>query len=168
MEPLESTSIHLIQTGVLKLISLFPDRDFDPVLAEEYNKRTQQEFEHIRDFLVLHYHATQRDDSPLWRECREMKIPDTLQYKIDQFRHYGKISPHGLELFQDSNWLAVFIGQFVNPQHHDPLVDHRNLDVIFQQLVRVKQMIAAAANAMPTHRDLIMNKFKPFRRSKMA
>ena len=168
MEPLESTSIHLIQTGVLKLISLFPDRDFDPVLAEEYNKRTLQEFEHIRDFLVLHYHATERDDSPLWRECREMKIPETLQYKIDQFRHYGKISPAGLDLFQDSNWLAVFIGQFVNPQRSDPLVDHRNLDAIFQQLVRVKQMIAAAGNAMPTHRDLIMNKFKPFRRSKIA
>jgi tryptophan 7-halogenase len=164
MEPLESTSIHLIQTAVTKLIALFPDRDFDPVLSEDYNRRTTEEFEHIRDFLVLHYHATMRDDSPLWRECRTMQIPESLQYKMEQFRHYGKIAVHGNELFQDSNWLAVFVGQFVTPKRYDPLVDHRNLDAIFAQLVRVKETIANAARAMPTHRELIMNKFKPFRR----
>jgi tryptophan 7-halogenase len=164
MEPLESTSIHMIQTAVTKLIALFPDRDFDPLLAEEYNRKTQQEFEHIRDFLVLHYHATERDDSPLWRECRAMQIPDTLQYKMEQFRHYGKIVTNGFELFQDSNWLAVMVGQFVLPQRYDPLVDHRDLDTIFKQLLSVKQMIANAANAMPTHRELIMSKFRPFRR----
>jgi len=164
MEPLESTSIHLIQTAVTKLIALFPDRDFDPVLSEDYNRRTTEEFEHIRDFLVLHYHATERDDSALWRECQTMQIPETLKYKMDLFRHYGKIAVSGTELFQDSNWLAVFVGQFVTPKRYDPLVDHRNLDAVFAQLVRVKETIANAARAMPTHRELIMNKFRPFRR----
>jgi tryptophan 7-halogenase len=164
MEPLESTSIHLIQTAVLKLIGLFPDRDFDPLLAQEYNARTLQEFEHIRDFLVLHYHATERDDSPLWRECRTMQIPETLQHKMDLFRHHGKIVTQGTELFQDSNWLAVFVGQFVMPQRYDPLVDHRDFNQVCEQLLTVKRIIATAAQAMPPHKELIMTKFKPFRR----
>jgi tryptophan halogenase len=155
MEPLESTSIHLIQQGVTRLLALFPDRDFDPLCAAEYNRKSQTEFEHIRDFLVLHYHATERDDSPLWRECRAMPIPESLQYKMEQFRHYGRIVAHEFELFQDSNWLAVFLGQFVTPRHYDPVVDHRDMRVIGEQIAKVKRMIREAANTLPKHNDFI-------------
>jgi tryptophan halogenase len=164
MEPLESTSIHLIQTAVTKLIAMFPERDFNPLLAEEYNERTRYEFEHIRDFLVLHYHATERDDSPLWRECRSMTIPDTLKQKMEHFRHDGRILCDSSELFQDSNWLSVYIGQHVMPKRYHALVDHRDLDEVRAQLTAVRQLIRGAANSLPPHSDVIARNFKAFRR----
>lgn len=164
MEPLESTSIHAIQQAVTKLIAMFPDRDFDPVVSAEYNRRTLLEFEHVRDFLVLHYHATQRDDTPLWRECRTMAIPETLQYKMEQFRHYGRIVSDSFELFQDSNWLAVYIGQLVMPKRYDPLIDHRDINRAREQLSAVRHMIRDAANSLPTHGDYLQQNFRAYRR----
>jgi tryptophan halogenase len=164
LEPLESTSIHLIQTGVTKLLANFPDRDFAPLAAEEYNRKTRFEFEHIRDFLVLHYHANERDDAPLWRDCRAMAIPDTLRHKMERWQLYGRIVCDTFELFQDSNWLAVYVGQRVMPQRYDPLVDHRNLEHARAQIAQVKDMIRSAARAMPEHREFISRNFRAFRR----
>jgi len=163
MEPLESTSIHLIQTAVTKLIAMFPDRDFDPLCVAEYNDKTRQEFEHIRDFLVLHYHATERDDAPLWRECRAMAIPDSLRHKMEHFRRYGRILCESSELFQDANWLAVYVGQHVMPQRYDPLVDHRDLNRVREQFATVRQLIRRAADSLPAHGELIARNFKAFR-----
>jgi tryptophan halogenase len=155
MEPLESTSIHLIQTAITKLLELFPDRDFDPLLIDEYNRRTLHEWEGIRDFIVLHYHAIERDDSPLWRQCRSMEIPDSLNYRMQHFRAYGRVIISGYELFQPASWVAVFVGQNVMPQRCDPLAEVPDVEAVRQRLAGIKRVITAAAEAMPTQAQFI-------------
>jgi tryptophan halogenase len=155
MEPLESTSIHLIQTGITKLLELFPDRDFDPVLSDEYNRRTQHEFDRIRDFLILHYRSVERDDSPLWNYTRSMAIPPLLEAKMEMFRRHGHIVEHGYEPFHNPSWLAVFLGQGVTPERYDPLADNADADQVRKQLEAMRRVIGAAADSLPTHADFI-------------
>jgi tryptophan halogenase len=155
MEPLESTSIHLIQSGVLQLAAIFPDRSFDPTDAEEYNRLQIGEFEHIRDFITLHYSATERDDYPLWQYCRNMQIPDTLAYRIKLFQSSGRVAFYDKELFVEPNWLSIFIGQHVLPRRYDPLADVLPLEDARRQLLRLKTLIRQTADAMPSHADFI-------------
>jgi tryptophan halogenase len=155
MEPLESTSIHLVQTAIARLLALWPDRDFHPLGAAEFNRLGTNEYGWIRDFLILHYHLTERDDSPLWRECRAMAVPEELQYKIDQFRAYGRLVSAGFELFQNPSWLAVHIGQLNWPERYDPIVDERDTANAAAQLAAFREAAAEAAERMPTHLDYI-------------
>jgi tryptophan halogenase len=154
MEPLESTSLHLVQSGLSRLLALFPDRDFDPLVIDEYNRIGVNEYERIRDFLVLHYKLTERTDAPLWRDCAAMEIPDTLARKIEHFRRYGRLVSEGPELFGNASWLAVHVGQLNWPQRHDPLADLRTVDGA-AMLARQREAMARAAAAMPTHADFI-------------
>ena len=154
MEPLESTSLHLIQAGIAKLLAFFPDRDFDPVVSDEYNRIAVGEFERIRDFLILHYHLTRRDDSELWRYCAHMSIPDTLQTKIEHFHRFGRLVARDLDLFGPASWLAVHIGQMNWPERHDPLMDFRNVDGA-AWLGKLKGALEAAAAGLPTHQAYI-------------
>ncbi|MBP2161493.1 MULTISPECIES: tryptophan halogenase family protein [Asticcacaulis] len=154
MEPLESTSLYLIQSGIAKLLTLFPDRDFDPVLSDEFNRQTRIEFERIRDFIVLHYKLTERDDSPLWRYCANMDIPDSLSEAIHLFRRYGKIVPRELDLFGHPSWLAVHIGQMNFPERIDPLAKHRTADGT-AWLAKFRSVIESAAESLPGHQDFI-------------
>lgn len=153
MEPLESTSLHLVQTGITRFLALFPDRGCDPFAAAEYNRLTGEEYERIRDFLVLHYHANDRAEGELWRWCREMEVPDTLAEKIAQFRSGGRIVSRGPELFQNASWLAVLTGQGVEPRAYDPLVDQRPQVDADGRLASLRGLAAQAAEAMPRHED---------------
>jgi len=155
LEPLESTSIHLIQTAITKLLSWFPTRSIDPLNVAEFNRQTINEYERTRDFLVLHYHATHRDDSEFWRHCRTMEIPDTLKEKIEVFRRTGRLVTRNHDFFQEASWLAVMLGQGIMPEQHDPLtLNIRPLD-LDRILQGTKALILRAANDMPNQADYL-------------
>lgn len=151
LEPLESTSIHLIQLAAGYLVDLFPDRGFDPMNEIEFNRIMALEYERIRDFLILHYHATQRDDTPFWNECRTMQIPDSLAYRMQLFRERGVVPPYREGMFLDASWLAVYFGQNVIPRHYDPASDRVAAGALAGHLERLQRTYRAAVRSMPTH-----------------
>lgn len=155
MEPLESTSLHLVQTGITRFLALFPDNDSMALCAREYNRLTETEYTRIRDFLILHYWANARDDSDFWRECASMPIPESLEYKIEQYLCRGRIVAESSELFQNSNWLAVYSGQLPMPRGYDPLVDQRPHIDAAQRLAGLKRVIGEAVETLPKHRDFL-------------
>ena len=155
MEPLESTSLHLIQYGILRLIALLPDTAMSPLLAREYNAQTAVEYERIRDFLILHYKACERDDSELWRYCAAMPIPDSLQYKIDHFREYGLLVADGHELFANPSWIAVYLGQGITPARAPALAAMRAGVPVAERLAQVRAAMDEAVAAMPSHGEFI-------------
>ncbi|MDZ7628180.1 MAG: tryptophan halogenase family protein [Parvularculaceae bacterium] len=155
LEPLESTSIHLIQSGVSRLVSMFPDRQFDPALIDEFNRQSRFEFERIRDFIILHYHANERDDAPFWIERREMAVPEALAAKIDLFRASGRIYREHEELFTEQGWLQVLVGQRVTPQHYHPLADQLDEGQLNDFMGNLRTLIDRAASAAPGHEAYI-------------
>ncbi len=155
MEPLESTSLHLIQYGILRLLALFPDREMSPLLVQEYNSQTGAEYERIRDFLILHYKANERSDSELWRYCREMEIPDSLQYKIDHFRNYGLLVADERELFKNPSWIAVYLGQNIVPRRAPAITQMRDTVPVADRFAAISQAMDQAVNAMPTHQAFV-------------
>ncbi len=154
MEPLESTSLHLIHIGIARFLALWPNRDASPLSAAEYNRLTGEEYEWIRDFLILHYHANSRTEGELWRYVREMEIPDNLAWKLEQFRHNGRLVSPGQELFTNPSWLAVLIGQDVMPERYDTLLDLRDVDGA-KYLAGIRNAIGEAAQVMPTHAEFV-------------
>ena len=155
LEPLESTSIHLIQSGITQLAAIFPDRTFDPHDADEYNRLQIDEIEKVRDFIVLHYKATMREDSELWKYCANMDVPASLTYRMDLFRNSGRVAFESQELFVEPNWLSVFIGQGIWPRRYDPLADILPLDTVKAQMSRLRNLIHQTAEAMPAHAQFI-------------
>ncbi|TQK02558.1 tryptophan halogenase family protein [Herbaspirillum sp. SJZ107] len=155
LEPLESTSIYLAQSGITRLLSLFPTRDFNPLLIERYNRESVFEYERIRDFLVLHYHATERGDTPFWDHCRTMAIPDTLRETIDLFRADGRYFRNGEDFFALPSWVQVMLGQGIVPQGYHPIVDEMPEDKLVEHVEGVRRMLAHAAATMPTHEEWI-------------
>ena len=158
LEPLESTSIHLIQKALTHLLNLFPDRAFAPAIADEFNRLASEEYERIRDFIILHYKATTREDAPLWSQCRYMDIPDTLAYKLRQFRNSGRVVKYSGDLFAAPSWIAVLMGQDIWPEHHDPLVEQRDTADVEANLRKVRAAIASAAEAAPRHEEYIASR----------
>ncbi|PCD02426.1 tryptophan halogenase [Sphingomonas spermidinifaciens] len=151
LEPLESTSIHLVQHGIQLLFALFPDRSFAGIERAEYNRLMTAQFDAIRDFVILHYHATQRTGSPFWDHVRTMPIPDTLAAKIALFREKGRVFRYDDELFAVPNWTAVMLGQGIVPRGHDPVADSLDDARILAMMASHRRACAAAAAAMPDH-----------------
>ena len=155
LEPLESTSIYLIQEGISRFISLFPDASLPAVLRDEYNRHMRTEFEQGRDFIVLHFKATERDDTPFWNYCRNMDIPDTLRHKIELFREAARVFRYEEELFSRPSWVAVFLGQNIVPRRYDPIVAALPHADVHESLESMRLAMIQAANAMPTHEQFI-------------
>jgi len=155
LEPLESTSIHLIQSTIVKLMRLFPHHGFNAVEIDQFNRGCDFEYERVRDFIILHYKATERDDSPLWNYCRNMPIPDTLRAKIELFRENGRIFRENEELFAEESWLQVMIGQRIVPRSYDPIVDTQTPEAIRSYLDDIETVIKRCVDIMPTQRDFI-------------
>ena len=120
LEPLESTSIHLAQMAVMRLIELFPERQIDPADRAAFNATVDYEYDRVRDFLILHYHATTRDDSDFWNHVRTMALPDSLAGKLELWREVGRIEKYGEGLFLEPSWVAVYLGQGMVPRRYDP------------------------------------------------
>ncbi len=155
LEPLESTSIHMIQTAISRMVNFFPHAGFDAADIAEYNRHAQAEFENIRDFLVLHYKLTARDDSAFWNYCRNMPIPEALQHKMELFQSNGRIYPKKDELFAETSWLQVMVGQGIQPKAYHPFADLRSAAEVAAYVGNVEHVIAKCVNAMPGHAEFI-------------
>jgi tryptophan 7-halogenase len=151
LEPLESTSIHLVQTGLARLFAMFPDRDFDPAISAEYNRLTALEYERVRDFLILHYAASKRDDTPFWRDCRAMPLPETLAYKRDLFEKTGVIAMLEEETFLPASWLAIYCGLQVWPERYEPIVDLLPPGIVASRFETMRASIRKAVETLPAH-----------------
>ena len=155
LEPLESTSIHLVQSAAVKLATLFPDAAFEPAYAAEYNRQVIAEYDGIRDFIILHYHANQRDDSAMWRDCREMAVPDSLARRIALFRETGRIFREQNELFHEVGWLQVMMGQNIEPERYDHMADALPDAELAEFLSNLKIIMAGAVSRLPSHGEFL-------------
>jgi tryptophan halogenase len=154
MEPLESTSIHMVQAGISKLLALFPDQSFAAHERDEYNRLTAMQWEQTRDFLICHYKINNRQE-PFWMRCAAMHIPDSLSRKIELFRARGRLFRYEDELFSDASWTAVMMGQGLMPQGHDPMADTLDPNEIGYMVEKMAAMFDAAAQQMPKHSEFI-------------
>jgi tryptophan halogenase len=155
VEPLESTSIHLIMTGVTRLMQLFPFSGFSQSLIDRYNELTRSELESIRDFIVLHYHATQRDDTPFWRYCRDMEIPETLARRIALFRDSAHAWQADGELFRVDSWTQVMLGQGIVPEHYHHFARTMSEQDLGRLLTTLKGSIQQAVARLPDHQEFL-------------
>ncbi len=155
MEPLESTSIHLIQRAVLRLIRLFPQGRVSPADVAEFNDQQLQDMEQIRDFLILHYKVTERRDSPFWRYCADMDVPATLAQKIDLFRQTGRVFRRNEELFGENSWVQVMMGQGIVPERHHPMAAKLTPHELDRLLSTLRRQVADTAASMPPHGDYV-------------
>jgi tryptophan halogenase len=155
LEPLESTSIYLIQAAITQFVELFPVGEDYSFERDEYNRLLDNEFDRVRDFLILHYHATRRDDSVFWRAIQATPMPDSLQRKMNLFRAHGRIADYQQGLFLAPSWLAVYLGQGVLPDSHDPRIDHLSAVDVAAGLAGLRERIDACSASMPVHADYL-------------
>ena len=155
MEPLESTSIHLVQSGINRLLAMFPDRHCEPQLVDEYNRQTRFEYERVRDFLILHYKATERTDTPFWQQCGAMDIPPSLARRIELFRRTGMVFREGDELFAETGWVQVLLGQRIEPERHHPLADALTAEQLDGFLADIRTLVGRAKNTLPPHHEFV-------------
>jgi tryptophan halogenase len=155
IEPLESTSIHLVQRGVVTLMSLFPAAGFDQAEIDEYNRLMATETETVRDFVILHYKQTKRDDTPFWRHVRNMEVPESLARRMAVFANLGRLLIDPSELFSKTSWVAVMMGQGLHPRGYDPLADVMPEDEIRSKLQRMRTVIRQGVDVLPSHAEFL-------------
>ena len=155
LEPLESTSIHLIQRGITRLMQMFPSTGIAAADVAEYNRQTRDEIEHIRDFIILHYHVMNRDDSSFWRACRDMAIPASLQHRIDLFRETGRVFKAPNELFAENSWIQVMLGQGVLPKRHHPVADLMGDAELSGFLDGIRTSVDRTVSQLPAHQAYV-------------
>ncbi|HEX8667380.1 MAG TPA: tryptophan halogenase family protein [Allosphingosinicella sp.] len=155
LEPLESTSIHLIQVAISKLLDLFPDRDFHPAILGRFNTEMELLYESIRDFIVAHYKVTDREDTAFWRYCKHMSVPDSLETKLDLFRTRGEVLAAGHDIFREISWFAVLYGQGMMPEGYHPLADVMSDDDLNLTLAKIRSAIQQRVGALPPHEQFL-------------
>jgi tryptophan halogenase len=155
LEPLESTSIHLVQVGLTKFLDLFPHRDCDPTLIALYNKEMAFQYETIRDFIIAHYKVTEREDTEFWKYCKYMSVPDTLSAKLELFRARAEVKPQHGDLFSEVSWFAVLYGQGIVPAGYHPVADAMPEDELNLKLARIRAAIKERVDGLPSHREFI-------------
>jgi tryptophan 7-halogenase len=151
LEPLESTSIYLIQRGIIRLLQLFPSDGIRAPDVAEFNQQTRADIEHVRDFIVLHFHVTERDDTPYWQACRRMEIPPSLQHRIALFRETGRVFRVGGELFSENSWTQVMLGQGLLPEQHHPVADLMGDAELARFLDGVRASVDQTVTQLPAH-----------------
>lgn len=164
IEPLESTSIHLIQRSIIRLLQLFPAYGIKEPDVKEYNRQGESETNFIRDFIVLHYKVTQRLDSDFWAYCQEMSVPDSLQRRIDLFAECGRVFREDVDLFAENSWVQVMMGQGLMPKQYHPIADMMSDQEQAYFLGGIKESISAVVDQLPSHEEFIA-KYCPERAS---
>ena len=155
MEPLESTSIHLIQTAISKLVALLTNGGASERQENAFNRLTAKEYNRVRDFLILHYKATMRNDSPFWDYCRTMQIPDSLAEKIELYESNGQVFREEDELFTETSWVAVLRGQGIEPRSYNPMADAFPEPQLAHEFSEIARSIEFMVQRMPTHDEFI-------------
>lgn len=155
IEPLEATAIHLIARGLDFFLRYFPDRDCEPALVREYNRRMIADFEELRDFIVLHYCASARDDSPFWQACAQLPLPDSLRERIELFQAQGIVREELDALFKASSWQSVFEGMGIRPKQYSPRVENLKYEDIAANLKTARAAIHGMVSHLPTHEEFL-------------
>jgi tryptophan halogenase len=155
LEPLESTSIHLIQRGIIRLLQLFPTQGISQTDVDEFNAQMKEEFLNVRDFIVLHYHVTEREDTPFWRHCKSMKIPETLAHRVELFKQSGRIFQKDNDVFAENSWSQVMLGQGILPQQYHPIVNMMSDEELVRFLNGIKGSVNNVVDQLPTHQQFI-------------
>jgi tryptophan halogenase len=155
VEPLESTSIHLIQNGIQRLLALFPDKPISPLERDEYNRGMGELYDDLRDFVILHYKATQRDDSELWRYVSSMEVPESLARKMQLWRLHGRVFREGHELFGPVSWVAVMLGQNLWPDAYDTIADSLDERKVSEAMAQMREDYRKAAEALPNQQQFL-------------
>ena len=155
LEPIESTSIHLIQRAIIRLLQMFPSAGINQADVEEFNRQANTEIEHIRDFIILHYHVNNRQDSGFWRDCAAMDIPASLKHRIALFRASGRVFRGPNELFTENSWVQVMLGQGIKPAQHHQSADLMGDAELVNFLEGIRTRVAQTVKRLPTHQDYL-------------
>ena len=155
IEPLESTSIHLIQRSVIRLMQMFPYDGIREPDVNEFNNQMRFEIDNVRDFIILHYHVTDRTDTAFWRQCRDMDIPDTLEHRIELFRQAGRVFKIPTELFGENSWIQVMLGQGLVPEQYHPIVNMMSDDELGRFLTGIHDAVGKVTSQLPDHQRFI-------------